>query len=80
MILHIRCEATLEVPDGTTLRGSYSIQLPEGEVLKPWIIMECNDDEDLTTVDLENRGLFLEYTEMYVHVLPGQPTDEVEPA
>jgi len=50
MMVKITLEAMVTLPEGTQFPGfsSRAFTLPNGDTVKPWIIMELNDDKDLT--------------------------------
>ena len=53
--------AYLTVPDGTIIAADGFIHLPDGTLLKPFITIERNETDDLTTSQLETIGCELEY-------------------
>ena len=49
---------TLGAPEGTTLLDdARGLLLPTGEVIKPWIVIELNEDRDLSGADTDRLGL-----------------------
>ena len=53
-------KAIVTLPEGSTIaeRGR-GIYLPNGDWLKPWVVLEHNDDGDLSYADLEKLGVDL---------------------
>lgn len=56
-------KAFVNLPEGSTIaeRGRGLI-LPNGDWLKPFVVLERNDDGDLSATDLEKLGVYLEDT------------------
>ena len=58
MVVNITMEVTLTLPDGSAsmdMTGGRGWVLPNGDFVKPWATLECNDERDLTpeeTLDL----------------------------
>jgi hypothetical protein len=50
-------EVMVWVPDGSELGEGRAIILPNGEWVKPWVVMELNDDQDLTHSQLIEAGM-----------------------
>lgn len=49
---------TFGAPEGTTLLDdARGLLLPTGEVIKPWIVLELNEDRDLSSADMDRLGL-----------------------
>lgn len=49
---------TFGAPEGTTLLDdARGLLLPTGEVIKPWIVLELNEDRDLSGADMDRLGL-----------------------
>ena len=49
---------TFGAPEGTTLLDdARGLLLPTGEVIKPWIVIELNEDRDLSGADTDRLGL-----------------------
>jgi hypothetical protein len=45
-------------PEGTaTLPDGRGLQLPNGDIVKPWIVLELNEDRDLTGEEMDGLGL-----------------------
>jgi len=60
-LIEIQVTTRLEVPKGATVSiaangNTNGIKLPCGQVIKPWIAFEKNEEEDLTYEELENLG------------------------
>lgn len=58
MIIDYVLKGSIVVPDGSTLseESNRMIILPDGSWIKPFIVLELNDEQDLTynqTVDIE---------------------------
>ncbi len=49
MDIKVTITATITVPDGSKLETEYGrqITLPDGNWIKPFIVLELNDDKDL---------------------------------
>lgn len=49
---------TFGAPEGTTLlEDARGLLLPSGEIIKPWIVLELNEDRDLTGEEMDRLGL-----------------------
>lgn len=49
---------TFGAPEGTTLLDdARGLLLPTGEIIKPWIVLELNEDRDLSGADMDRLGL-----------------------
>ncbi len=49
---------TFGAPEGTTLLdNARGLLLPTGEIIKPWIVLELNEDRDLSGADMDRLGL-----------------------
>ena len=49
---------TFGAPEGTTLLDdARGLLLPTGEVIKPWIVLELNEDRDLSGADMDRLEL-----------------------
>jgi hypothetical protein len=70
MLVKITLEAMLELPDGTRLPylpdDGRAFTLPDGDWIKPWIVLERNDLDDLRFTELAPLGLDLEETNITV--------------
>lgn len=54
----ITVSETFGAPEGTTLlEHARGLLLPSGEVIKPWIVLELDEQRDLTGEDLDRLGL-----------------------
>ena len=63
MEIRITIEAVLTFPDGTIVpENGRGFTLPGGDWVKPFIVMEMNDDRDLTFKDTEALGVSVEET------------------
>ena len=63
MDIRITIEAVLTFPDGTIVpENGRGFTLPGGDWVKPFIVMEMNDDRDLTFKDTEALGVSVEET------------------
>ena len=63
MDIRITIEAVLTLPDGTIVpENGRGFTLPGGDWVKPFIVMEMNDDRDLTFKDTEALGVSVEET------------------
>ena len=70
MLVKITLEAMLELPDGTKLPhdpyNPRAFTLPDGDWVKPWIVLERNDLTDLKFTELSSMGLDLEETKITI--------------
>ena len=70
MLVKITLEAMLELPDGTKLPHDPSnprcFTLPGGDWIKPWIVLERNDLNDLSFTEANEMGLDLEETRITI--------------
>ena len=70
MLVKITLEAMLELPDGTLLPHDLSdprrVTLPGGDGVKPWIVLERNDMDDLGFGELVDAGIDLEETNITI--------------
>ena len=70
MLVKITLEAMLELPDGTRLPHDMSeprtFTLPDGDWVKPWIVLERNDVDDLSFTEATALGLDLEETNITI--------------
>ena len=57
----ITLKAFVTLPEGSAIaeRGR-GIHLPNGDWLKPWVVLERNDSEDMDTSDLAALGVYLD--------------------
>jgi hypothetical protein len=62
---HITCTATITLPAGST-ETTRALVLPNGAVLKPWIVVQNADTEELTHTALEVLGVELEHGEVEI--------------
>lgn len=69
MRLKIISHAYLTVPVGTVVQEDGFLRLPSGDVLKPFVTLECNEQEDLTTTQLEAIGCELDYDGSSIEVV-----------
>jgi hypothetical protein len=61
--VEITLKAFVVLPEGSTIaeRGRGLI-LPNGDCLKPWVVLERNDEGDVSAADLDKMGIYLEDT------------------
>lgn len=57
---HITAKAIVNVPDDAVV-SSREIQLPNGHIIRPWVTLELDEDEDLTSTQIENLAMYLEH-------------------
>lgn len=60
MIVNMTLEVTLTLPDGSaSMDGSNGRAwvLPNGDWVKPFVVLELNDDRDLTYLDALKMGM-----------------------
>lgn len=62
MIVKVTLEAMITLPEGTQWPsfgeiGSRAFTLPNGDIVKPWVVLELNDLHDLTYTQLEEMGI-----------------------
>jgi len=58
MLVRITLEATISLPDGTRFpEQGRAFTLPNGDWVKPWIVLELNDSEDLKFTQLGELGI-----------------------
>jgi hypothetical protein len=58
MEIRITIEAVLTLPEGTQVpEQGRAFTLPNGDWVKPWIVLEINDDRDLKFEELELMGI-----------------------
>lgn len=58
MIVRVKLEALIELPDGTILpEEGRAFTLPGGDWVKPFIVLERNDDEDMDFGQLVDAGI-----------------------
>ena len=62
MIVKVTLEAMITLPEGTQWPsfgdiGSREFTLPNGDTVKPWIVLELNDMDDLTTTQTEAMSI-----------------------
>jgi hypothetical protein len=59
MMVKITLEAMVTLPEGTIVpEQGRAFTLPNGDTVKPWIIMELNDDKDLTYGEAATRDIY----------------------
>jgi hypothetical protein len=58
MDIKVTITATITVPDGSELEEELGrqITLPDGDWIKPFIVLELNDTHDLPWMDANARG------------------------
>jgi hypothetical protein len=64
MIVKVTLEAMITFPEGTKWPsfgeiGSRAFTLPNGDTVKPWVVMELNDLDDLKFTQLEELGIHI---------------------
>jgi len=62
MMVKVTLEAMITLPEGTKWPsfgeiGSRAFTLPNGDWVKPWIVLELNDSEDLKFTQLGELGI-----------------------
>lgn len=58
MIVRVKLEALIELPEGTTIpEEGRAFTLPNGDWVKPWVVLERNDDEDMDFGQLVDAGI-----------------------
>lgn len=62
MMVKVTLEAMITLPKGTQMPsfgeiGSRALTLPNGDWVKPWIVLELNDGDDLKFTQLEEMGI-----------------------
>ena len=72
MNVKVTLEAIITLPEGTQWPsfgeiGSRAFTLPNGDWVKPWVVMELNDIDDLSTTQAEALG---------IHITEGSATIE----
>ena len=57
MIIRVKLEALIELPEGTTIpEEGRAFTLPNGDWVKPFIVLEKNDVDDLTFEQAQRLG------------------------
>lgn len=65
MEIEITIKAVLTLPDGTVVpEQGRGFTLPSGDWVKPFIVLEINDDRDLSFKDASALGLDVTETEI----------------
>lgn len=58
MFIRLKLEALIELPEGTTIpEEGRAFTLPNGDWVKPWVVLERNDDEDMDFGQLVDAGI-----------------------
>jgi hypothetical protein len=60
MIVNLTLSVTLEMPDGTVSvdgSGGRAWLLPDGDMVKPWAVLELNDERDLSFAETQSLGI-----------------------
>ena len=60
MIVKMTLNVTLEMPDGTASVdgvGGRAWALPNGDIVKPWVVLELNDTRDLSFAETQALGI-----------------------
>ena len=61
MLVRITLEATISLPDGTRFpEQGRAFTLPNGDWVKPFVVLERNDWQDLPYSVTESLGIYLE--------------------
>lgn len=65
MQIRVTIEAVITLPEGTTVPSSgRQFTLPSGDWVKPWVILELNDERDLTLGGMEEIEAGITETEI----------------
>jgi hypothetical protein len=64
MNIRVTLEAVITLPEGTQWPsfgeiGSRAFTLPNGDTIKPWVVVELNDLDDLSTTQAEALGIHI---------------------
>ena len=58
MFIRVKLEALVELPEGTIIpEEGRAFTLPNGDWVKPWVVLERNDDEDMDFGQLVDAGI-----------------------
>lgn len=58
MIIKVTIEAMILLPDGTEVpENGRKFTLPNGDWVKPWLVLEMNDKRDLTLGEMNGAGV-----------------------
>ena len=58
MFIRVKLEALIELPEGTIIpEEGRAFTLPNGDWVKPWVVLERNDDEDMDFGQLVDAGI-----------------------
>lgn len=58
MFIRVKLEALIELPEGTIIpEEGRAFTLPNGDWVKPWVVLERNDDEDMDSGQLVDAGI-----------------------
>ena len=65
MMIKVTLEAMITLPEGTQMPsfgeiGSRMLTLPNGDWVKPWVVMELNDETDLTWGEAAKLGIMID--------------------
>ena len=65
MMIKVTLEAMITLPEGTQMPsfgeiGSRMLTLPNGDWVKPWVVMEMNDETDLTWGEAAKLGIMID--------------------
>jgi hypothetical protein len=82
MIVKVTLEAMITLPEGTKWPsfgdiGSREFTLPNGDWVKPWIVLEWNDMDDLTTTQTEAMSIDINNTDCTIEAA-GWAVDDFE--
>ena len=68
-IISFTITGKLVVPEGTSVDHTFNqILTPNGDELRIWPVIELNDDEDLNTIQLEERNIDLQYGKLIMEM------------
>jgi hypothetical protein len=61
MMVKVTIEAVIDLPEGTIVpEDGRAFTLPSGDWVKPWVVLEMNDDRDLGQNEMEDWGLSID--------------------
>ena len=65
LTIEVTIKAILTLPEGTQVpEKGRGFTLPNGDWVKPFVVMEINDDKDLTFAEAEGLGVSVDETEI----------------
>lgn len=63
MMIKVTIEAVITLPEGTIVpEDGRAFTLPSGDWVKPWLVLEMNDEIDLGQNEMEELDLSIEET------------------